>query len=196
MISLILGSKLGYMCLRKLTILWTCICIHFVKNMCNALPDHDDMNVISVDWGGGSLPLYSLGLEVGRLVNKAYYCWWYPQHMTLTCNSCSWLCWRKNSWTWQHIWTGPCRAKFYANGHYRCPFCWSISHRCQEYYLWREVIRKWCFLAMNKCEQPIGHVAFYPNGLFHLSNLAVPCWSCPLYLPLLLRISPYLLQKI
>ena len=38
--------------------------------MCNALPDQDDMNVISVDWGGGSLPLYSLGLEVGRLVNK------------------------------------------------------------------------------------------------------------------------------
>ena len=46
--------------------------------MCNALLDHDDMNVLSVDWGGGSLPLYSqaaantrlVGLEVARLVNK------------------------------------------------------------------------------------------------------------------------------
>ena len=46
--------------------------------MCNALLDDDDMNVLSVDWGGGSLPLYSqaaantrlVGLEVARLVNK------------------------------------------------------------------------------------------------------------------------------
>ena len=46
--------------------------------MCDALLDLDDLNVIFVDWGGGSLPLYSqavantrlVGLEVARLVNK------------------------------------------------------------------------------------------------------------------------------
>ena len=46
--------------------------------MCNALLDLEDVNTISVDWGGGSLPLYSqaaantrlVGLEVARVVNK------------------------------------------------------------------------------------------------------------------------------
>jgi len=50
----------------------------WVKDMCNAFLDIEDVNVISVDWGGGSLPLYSqaaantrlVGLEVARLVNK------------------------------------------------------------------------------------------------------------------------------
>jgi len=45
--------------------------------MSNAFLDLEDVNVISVDWGGGSLPLYSqaaantrlVGLEVARLVN-------------------------------------------------------------------------------------------------------------------------------
>ena len=45
--------------------------------MADALLDVEDANVIAVDWGGGSLPLYSqaaantrlVGLEVARLVN-------------------------------------------------------------------------------------------------------------------------------
>jgi len=50
----------------------------WVKEMSDALLDLEDLNVVSVDWGGGSLPLYSqaaantrlVGLEVSMLVNK------------------------------------------------------------------------------------------------------------------------------
>merc|ERR1719193_1676278 len=49
----------------------------WVKELTEALLEVEDCVVISVDWGGGSLPLYSqaaantrvVGLEVARLVN-------------------------------------------------------------------------------------------------------------------------------